>query len=70
VADSGLVWAGHPHLKAVLIEAAHRLARHHAHWHKLYVRLCSAAGKPKCVALAAVANRWVRSLLHEMTTAE
>jgi len=65
VADSGLVWAGHPQLKAVLIEAAHRLARYQPRWRDLYGRLC-VAGKPKCVALAAVANRWVRSLLHEM----
>ncbi|MEA2735371.1 MAG: transposase [Humisphaera sp.] len=65
VADSGLVWAGHPQFKAALIEAAHRLARYHPRWRELYTRLC-AAGKPKCVALAAVANRWVRSLLHEM----
>jgi transposase len=65
IADSGLVWAGHPQLKAVLIEAAHRLARYDPRWRELYARLC-AAGKPKCVALAAVANRWVRSLLHEM----
>ena len=65
VADSGLVWAGHPQLKAVLIEAAHRLARYQPRWRELYMRLC-AAGKPKCVALAAVANRWVRSLPHEM----
>lgn len=65
VADGGLVWAGHPQLKAVLIEAAHRLARYQPRWRELYGRLC-AAGKPKCVALAAVANRWVRSLRHEM----
>jgi transposase len=65
VADGGLVWAGHPQLKAVLVEAAHRLSRYHPRWRELYGRLC-VAGKPKCVALAAVANRWVRSLLHEM----
>ena len=65
VADSGLVWAGHPQLKAVLIEAAHRLARYQPRWRELHQRLRD-AGKPSCVALAAVANRWVRSLLHEM----
>lgn len=65
VADAGLVWAGHPQLKAVLIEAAHRLARYQPRWRELYARL-RAAGKPACVALAAVANRWVRSLLYEM----
>jgi transposase len=65
VADSGLIWAGHPQLKAVLIEAAHRLARYHPRWRELDQRL-RVAGKPACVALAAVANRWMRSLLHEM----
>jgi transposase len=65
IADSGLVWAGHPQLKAILIEAAHRLARYQPRWRELYLRL-RGAGKPACVALAALANRWVRSLLHEM----
>lgn len=65
VGDSGLIWAGHPQLKAVLIEAAHRLARYQPRWRELYFNLRE-AGKPACVALAAVANRWIRSLLHEM----
>ena len=66
-ADRGLVKAGNPVLKSVLIEAAHRLARHDARWRALYARL-RAAGKPACVALAAVANRWVRTLFHQMTS--
>lgn len=64
-ADRGLVRAGNPVLKGVLIEAAHRLARHDARWRALYARL-RGAGKPACVALAAVANRWVRTLFHQM----
>jgi transposase len=66
-ADRGLVRAGNPALKTVLIEAAHRLARHDARWRALYAKL-RAAGKPACVALAAVANRWVRTLFHQMTS--
>ena len=65
IGDSGLLWSGHPQLRAVLIEAAHRLARYQPRWRDLYLRL-RGAGKPSCVALAAVANRWMRSLLHEM----
>jgi transposase len=63
--DRGLVHAGNPVLKSVLVEAAHRLARHDERWRTLYGRL-RAAGKPACVALAAVANRWVRTLFHQM----
>jgi transposase len=68
-ADSGLVHAGNPMLKSILIEAAHRLARHEERWRTLYRRL-RAAGKPACVALAAVANRWMRTLFHQMKTLE
>ena len=64
-ADRGLVHAGNPVLKSVLIEAAHRLARHDERWRTLYAKL-RGAGKPACVALAAVANRWVRTLFHQM----
>jgi transposase len=66
-ADRGLVRAGNPTLKTVLVEAAHRLARHDPRWRALYGNL-RAAGKPACVALAAVANRWVRTLFHQMKT--
>jgi transposase len=68
-ADSGLIRAGNPMLKSVLIEAAHRLTRHDDHWRGLYQKL-RGAGKPACVALAAVANRWMRKLFHPMTAAE
>ena len=67
--DAGLVRAGNPTLKSVLVEAAHRLARHDEHWRGLYQRL-RGNGKPMCVALAAVANRWVRKLFHQMTATE
>lgn len=65
-ADAGLIKAGDPSLKCVLIQAAHRLRRHHPRWRTLYDRL-RARGKRTTVATAAVANRWVRTLHHEMT---
>lgn len=64
-ADAGLVKAGNRQLRATLIEAAHRLIRMDPHWidfaHELLER-----GKPKCVVVTAVANRWVRWLFHQM----
>lgn len=64
-ADAGLIKAGNPQLRATLIEAAHRLVRYDPRWGELEGRLLL-AGKPKCVAVAAVANRWVRWLYHQM----
>ena len=64
-ADAGLVKAGNPELRAALIELAHRLIRYDARWMQLGRKLKD-AGKPGSVAAAAVANRWVRWLHHEM----
>lgn len=64
-ADAGLVDAANRQLRAVLIQAAHRLCRTDARWGALADRLVK-KGKPKCVAVAAVANRWVRSMHHRM----
>lgn len=63
--DSGLVRAGNPTLKSLLIEAGHRLMRWEPHWKDLGQRLKS-AGKPVSVVSAAVANRWVRWLYYKM----
>lgn len=65
-ADAGLIKAGNPELRSVLIELAHRLTgRMKGRWadlaHSMLVR-----GKPKNVVVAAVANRWVRWLHHEL----
>jgi transposase len=65
-ADAGLIQAGNPDLRTVLIELAHRLiSRIKGRWadlaHGMLVR-----GKPKNVVVAAVANRWVRWLHHEL----
>lgn len=64
-ADGGLIQAGNLHLRTMLIETAHRLARYAAKWKTLKDRL-KAAGKPASVAAAAVANRWIRQLYWQM----
>lgn len=64
-ADAGLIKAGNALLRAVVIEAAHRLIRYDARWKALAAAL-RAAGKPACVVAAAVANRWVRWLFHQV----
>jgi transposase len=63
-ADAGLVRAGNRELRTVVLEAAHRLARHSDRWRQLKQRL--ATRKPKSVASAAIANRWIRWLYHQM----
>jgi transposase len=65
VADAGLIRAASPTLRATIIETAHRLIRTEARWAQMAARL-RARGKPGSVAAAAVANRWVRKLYHQM----
>ncbi|XZE17645.1 IS110 family transposase [Pirellulaceae bacterium SH449] len=62
-ADAGLIRAGNPDLRCLLIELAHRLIRYDESWQKLAYSLIS-QGKHRNVAVAAVANRWVRKLFH------
>lgn len=64
-ADAGLIKAGNPQLRATLIEAAHHLIWREPRWQKLAAHLRQ-SGKPPCVVVAAVANRWVRWLYHQM----
>jgi transposase len=64
-ADAGLIKAGNPQLRAVLIETAHRLARYDLRWAKLATSL-RRRGKPGSVVAAAIANRWMRWLFHQM----
>ena len=65
-ADAGLIKAGNPGLRVVLIELAHRLIRlNKPHWGPLARKMFD-RGKPKNVVVAAIANRWVRWLFHEM----
>lgn len=65
-ADSGLVKAGSRELRATIIQAAQRLPRHVEKWKTLKDRLVRK--KPANVATAAVANRWLRWLYHQMVT--
>jgi transposase len=56
-------------LRRVIIEAAHRLTRYVPRWRQLKSNL-RASGKSGAEATAAVANRWIRWLHHEMTRSE
>lgn len=65
-ADAGLIKAGNPQLRRVLVELAHRLiSRTDGRWARLAASMLG-RGKPKNVVVAAVANRWVRWLYHEL----
>ena len=64
-ADAGLIRAGNPQLRAVILQAAHRLKRYDGHWRALASRL-RIRGKPGSVIAAAVANRWMRKLYHQV----
>jgi len=64
-ADAGLIPAGNTLLKTVLIEAAQRLVRFDEEYKKSHQALVK-RGKPYNLAVAAVANRWVRRLYHEI----
>lgn len=64
-ADAGLIKAGHPDLRRTLIEAAHRLMRYDPKWQQR-ARGLRGKGKPYCVVSAAIANRWMRWLFHQM----
>jgi transposase len=68
-ADAGLIKAGNPQLRATLIEVAHRLIRYEARWKKLAGDM-KKRGKAGSVVAAALANRWVRWLFHQMQPAK
>jgi transposase len=67
-ADAGLIKAGNKELRVILIETAHRLIRYDPRWTALAARLGS-RGKPTSLIIAAVANRWIRWLFHQMQPA-
>lgn len=64
-AQAGLIHTCDRRLRAIIMEAAHRLVRFDARWRALAEQL-QGRGKRKCVAIAAVANRWMRWLYHQM----
>ena len=65
MADAGLINGCNKLLRATIIQAAHRLIRTEERWGKMSIAL-EAAGKPRCVTVAAVGNRWMRRLHHAM----
>ena len=65
-ADAGLIKAGNEYLRATVIEAAHRLIRYDPRWKALAATMRQ-AGKPACVIAAAVGNRWIRWLFHQVS---
>ena len=67
-ADAGLVRGCNKLLRATLIQAAHRLIRTQERWQEMAMQMKS-RGKPACVTVAAVANRWVRGLWHRLKEA-
>ena len=69
-ADAGLIRAGNPQLRAVLIQLGQRLVcQVNSHWGEVGGRLLR-SGKPRNVVVAAVANRFVRWLYHQMQPEE
>ena len=68
-ADAGLIKAANSQLRATLIEAAHRLARHDARWRAMALQL-RGREKPGSVVAAAVAHRWMRWLFHQLNQEE
>lgn len=65
VADSGMIKAGDPQLKTVVVEAAQRLRRYEPRW-RAFSESMHARGKPASVIVGAIANRWLRGLYHQM----
>lgn len=65
-ADAGLVASGHDILRPMLIQLAKRLPRHEPRWRELHRKL--RVKKPANVVSAAIANRWLRRLYHDLRT--
>ena len=64
-ADAGLIDGCNKLLRLTIVQAAHRLIRTTERWRKLADSLRS-RGKPPCVIIGAVGNRWLRNLHHAM----
>ena len=65
-ADAGLIESGNDILRPMLIQLAKRLPRHEPRWKELHAQLRKTKGAN--VASAAIANRWLRRLYHEMVS--
>ena len=66
VADAGLIDGCNKLLRLTVVQAAHRLIRTVPRWRDLAASM-RARGKPACVSVGAVGNRWLRTLHHAMT---
>jgi transposase len=64
-ADAGLIEGCNKLLRMTIVQAAHRLIRTTRRWQQL-ARSMKDRGKPTNVIVAAVGNRWVRTLHHAM----
>ena len=64
-ATAGVIKAGNSELRRVIVELAQRLANYDPHYCAMANKM-QAAGKRKCVAIAAIANRWVRRQYHQL----
>ena len=63
--DGGLIKASNRILRTTIVQAAHRLIRTSDRWSRLAESMRS-RGKPGCVIVAAIGNRWMRKLYHVM----
>ena len=61
-----MIKAGNRQLRTTLIEAAKRLKRWDPRWSKLAVSM-EMRGKPANVVTAAIGNRFIRWLFHQVT---
>ncbi len=64
-ADAGLIDGCNKLLRMMIVQAAHRLIRTTERWRNLAQSL-KHRGKPACVIVGAVGNRWLRNLHHAM----
>lgn len=65
MADAGLIDGCNKLVRMTVVQAAHRLIRTSDRWGKLAESM-RARGKPECVIVGAVGNRWLRNLHHAM----
>lgn len=68
-ADAGLVRQARNNLRVTIIELAQRLGRWEPRWKEFKQQLVT-RGKPASVATAAVANRWIRWMFHQVRSVE
>jgi transposase len=65
VADAGLIDGCNKLLRMTIVQAAHRLIRTVERWGQMSDAMRK-RGKPACVVVGAVGNRWLRTLHHAM----